>query len=288
MKTLIPVLESFNRHERDKWITLDVESHIYTITHEGKNGQIEEIYDSVTSCIKKHVDQFDPDKVIPKMKSNPKKWTSKHRYWGKTDEEIKKLWETDGKEASSLGTQLHNNIEWFMNDIALLNEKQGSYTHEDLAQRHLEHLIEDGPEEFESTIEWCNFLRFLTATPFLAPFRTEWRIYDRQYKVAGSIDMLYRDISSKEPRFLLIDWKRSKEISKDNKYRKPKILGNVPDTKFWKYAIQLNFYKYILEKNYDIKVSEMWLIRLHPNCNTYERIDVPDMKETIETILRLK
>ena len=54
--------------------------------------------------------------------------------------------------------------------------------------------------------------------------------------------------------FYLFDWKRSKQIKKENRYRKGKHpLNHLDDANYWHYALQLNIYKYILEKNYIIK-----------------------------------
>jgi hypothetical protein len=78
----------------------------------------------------------------------------------------------------------------------------------------------------------------------------------------------------------IYDWKRCKSIdiiSDYNKYALPPIQ-TVPDTNYWHYTIQLNAYKYILEKNYGLKVKELVLICIHPELDkTYQKHIVPFM-----------
>jgi hypothetical protein len=80
----------------------------------------------------------------------------------------------------------------------------------------------------------------------------------------------------------IYDWKRSKEIKKINtwnKYALTKSICQMPDANFWHYALQLNTYKAILEAKYDKKVTDLYLVRLHPDAEekTYELIKVPDL-----------
>ena len=39
----------------------------------------------------------------------------------------------------------------------------------------------------------------------------------------------------------------------------------IPDTNYWHYCLQLNVYKAILEEKYGKKVTELYLVCLHPN-----------------------
>ena len=42
-------------------------------------------------------------------------------------------------------------------------------------------------------------------------------------------------------------------------------IKHLPNTNFWHYSLQLNTYKAMLEKNYNKKVTDLYLVRLHPN-----------------------
>jgi hypothetical protein len=75
----------------------------------------------------------------------------------------------------------------------------------------------------------------------------------------------------------IYDWKRSKEIIYDTPYAKSAItpcISHFPDTNYWHYSLQLNTYKKILEEKYDIAISAMYLLFLHPNYDAYQRIEV--------------
>ena len=60
----------------------------------------------------------------------------------------------------------------------------------------------------------------------------------------------------------------------------------MPDSNFWHYALQLNTYKAILERKYDKRVTDLYLVRLHPDAEekTYELIKLPDLSKEISEL----
>ena len=54
-------------------------------------------------------------------------------------------------------------------------------------------------------------------------------------------------------------------------------LSHLSSSDYNKYCLQQNIYKYILEKNYDKKVSSMNLLILHPNYDSYHIVKVNDL-----------
>ena len=130
------------------------------------------------------------------------------------------------------------------------------------------------------------FLHFVREHPDLKPYRTEWMIFDEELKLAGSIDMVYEN---PDGTLTIYDWKRSKDITKVNGWKKCAInplIGYMPDSNFWHYALQLNTYKAILERKYDKQVTKLCLVRLHPDNeeNTFELIDVPILTREISQL----
>ena len=96
--------------------------------------------------------------------------------------------------------------------------------------------------------------------------------------------MCYTDDSNN---FYLFDWKRSKQIKKENYYRKGKYpLNHIDDANYWHYALQLNIYKYILEKNYSKNISSIYLVRLHPDQQDYEVMSIPDLTTEVKLMLK--
>ena len=88
--------------------------------------------------------------------------------------------------------------------------------------------------------------------------------------------------------FDLYDWKRSDKIDRNATIWNYGINGleSVPDTRYYHYCLQLNMYKYILEKNYNIAINKMYLVVLHPVYNTYQKIEVPTMANAINSIVK--
>jgi hypothetical protein len=83
---------------------------------------------------------------------------------------------------------------------------------------------------------------------------------------------------------LIYDWKRCKEIIKENAYGSTattECIRHLPDTNFWHYALQLNTYKTIIEEKYGKKVVGLCLVCLHPNNADYQLIEVPFMEKEL-------
>ena len=59
-------------------------------------------------------------------------WNSENKYWGQTAEQIKQLWNENGKRESQAGTDLHFNIECFMNNAQIMP----NYTHTNLLRNY--------------------------------------------------------------------------------------------------------------------------------------------------------
>ena len=259
-----------NSHELDKNILFYEENHQYEIIIDPDSD-----YTSVTTWIHSNFEKFDADKIIDKM-MKAKTWNSKNKYFGMTKKEIKDQWSQNGKDVSSQGTLLHFYIEQFMN-LSCLDKTQCS--HSDLK----EILLATRPfsDPIIDSVEWQYFINFIDMFPSLIPYRTEWTIYDTELKIAGSIDMVYKN---EDGTLMIYDWKRCKDITKNNTFNKYAItpcLDTVPDTNFWHYSLQLNIYKYILEKNYGVIVSKLYLVQLHPASKNYNLIKVPDLSNTI-------
>jgi hypothetical protein len=276
MKSILyPILSSRNNHPRDLNIKFEEEGHKYTIFNESK-------YTSVTTWNHSHFPHFDADEIIRKMMSG-RSWKQGHKYWGLNAEQIKDMWNVNRDNAAGAGTNLHHEIECFMNSKVLLFE----YTHLELYYQNLIYMKYDKTEKSK---EWGYFLKFLEETPHLKPYRTEWLIYNEDLKLAGSIDMVYENPDGS---LSIYDWKRSKDITTVNafnKYATTECISHMPDSNFWHYALQLNTYKAILEAKYDKVVKDLYLVRLHPDCenDTYELIKIPDLSTDIQNLMMEK
>ena len=176
--------------------------------------------------------------------------------------EILDQWEIKRNEASEKGLILHETIEKFYN-----NQK-----------------IDSAPHEFNY------FKEFLSKYPNLKPFRTEWRIYNDELTLAGTVDMVYKKQNGD---LFLFDWKRSTRLVNDVGVTKLSDfsyafdeLSHISDNSFNKYALQQNLYKYILEKYYGKKISSMNLLILHPRYHSFFHLKIPDLKKETEFLVR--
>ena len=215
-----------------------------------------------------------------------KNWKEGHKYWGLTAEEIKQQWSSNSSAVSGAGTDLHFEIECFMNNPDVESGLKGNkgYKHSDLLEAYLQ-----DPSSKE-VIEWDYFINFVKDHPELKPYRTEWTIYDEDLKISGSIDMVYEN---PDGTLSIYDWKRSKEITRVNNFNKfaiNKLICHMPDANFWHYALQLNTYKRLLERKYGKTVTDLYLVRLHPDAEekNYELIKLPDLSKEIDELFEMR
>jgi len=245
-------LDKINAHPRDAELEFDEPTHVYTISDDSG-------YTSVTTWIHQHAPHFDADKIIGKMRKS-KKWGPDNKYYGLTDQEIKDGWAANGKEAAELGTEMHLNIEYYYNNIPY-------------------------NPGFTETREFKLFKSYLKDHKEYKPYRTEWAVYSKKYRLAGSIDMVYND--PKDPKKKIIaDWKRCKDIKLANNWEKCyPPLQDYDNCNGVMYKFQLNVYRMILEKYYGLKISEMFLVVLHPNQDDYIKIPVEKFSKPIMKML---
>ena len=162
--------------------------------------------------------------------------------------------------------------------------KDGTFLHEQIENFYLE-------QAYERTGEFHLFENFVSEHNHIKPFRTEWRIFDEQHHIAGTIDLISENGNGYE----MYDWKRSKKVVssingepiKNNQWQSGVgQLADIDDTSYNRYCLQQSLYKYILEKNYGLKVSKMYLIVLYPEYDKYYKVEVPYLKDKAEYILR--
>jgi hypothetical protein len=191
-----------------------------------------------------------------------RKWNNTHEMYGKTNDEIKEIWRKNGEVSSASGTKMHFDIECFYNNITPQND----------------------------SVEFKYFLKFHKKIKKMIAYRTEMIVWDKNLKLCGSIDMIYEH---DDGMVSIYDWKRCKKIKTKgfkNKTSKTEIISHLPDSNFWHYALQLNTYKYLLEKNYSKVVKGMYLICLHPNNENknYLKYKVPVLKDEIKDLMKLR
>lgn len=249
------MLKSANKHPRDDRIVFDEEPHIYYIN--GKPAKT-----SVTTLVHEYFPKFDADAIIDRMMSS--KWWYKSKYYQHgvpndvIREDIKNSWKQAGVDACTHGTFMHKTIEEYYN------------------QQPLSH---------PDTDEFNMFLQFANDHKQLTPYRTEWEVYMEEVNLAGSIDMVFEN---SDGTFSIYDWKRTKEIKLKNDYHSHglSIMGKYDDCNYIHYSLQLNIYKYILEKKYAMTIRDMYLVCMHPLYTKYKKVEVLNLQNEVEQILQ--
>jgi len=250
-------LAFLNTHPRDKDVRFVEKTHTYYVKGSSK-GIV-----STTGFVHAFFPHFDPMAAIAAMKASPN-WP-KNKHFGKTDKEIADEWDASGKEASGAGTNMHLAIEQHLN---------GAFNRID--------------EGVKATKEWEYYMNFWDdIKEDLEPYRTEWEVWDEDYLLTGSIDMVFKRKS--DGAFMIYDWKRSKEIKLENKWDTG--LGpmeHLPHTNYWHYTLQLNVYRWFLEKHYGLKIVELAIIILHPNNKNYQRFKLNILDDEIRDMLECR
>jgi len=240
-------LSEINKHSFDSRIKFRDEGHKYWIDDDDKDLV------SSTTFIHTFFDHFDEDDCVKKILNSKKYKDPTYEYYNMSAEEIKNKW----KNAAKLGTEMHKDIEDFYNGIDIKND----------------------------TDEFKQFLQFYEDHKNLKIYRTEWLIFSDILRITGSIDATF---INEDGTLTLGDWKRSKDI-KDESFggKTGKFpLTHVPDCNYYQYSLQLNLYRTILEKFYNQKIKEMFLVVLHPkNKNEYKKIMVNKMDKEIQMML---
>lgn len=175
-----------------------------------------------------------------------------------------KEWADKGKLSADLGTKLHAEIERYY------------------------HLGTRGNSD-----DFQQFLAFAAEHPNIKVHRSEWRIFDEDALVAGTIDLLSNNADGT---FDMYDWKRSGKVIHaatgspivEDEWGKTGIgvLSSIADTSCNRYFLQQNVYKLILEANYPIKVRNMNLVVIHPDLDRYHKISVPIWTDQAKLLLQ--
>ncbi len=177
-------------------------------------------------------------------------------------------WENKKNKSCEVGTFLHSQIENYYYNITPVLNYNYSYNGHEVTDKEI----------ISISSEW-NFFQSFIRENIIKPFRTEWRIFDKELKIAGTIDLICRNGNT----FDIYDWKRSDKINTTETPWQYGINGleKVPDTRYTHYCLQQNLYRYILEKNYNVKIANMYLVVLHPTFQSYKKIIVPKMDSEI-------
>ena len=211
-------------------------------------GHEEIEFTSVTTCIAEFFEKFDKNTVAYKLV------TTIPKYKGRTAEDLISEWDA----AANYGTAVHKEIE----DYIKLNKTP-----------EIDRAI--------AGVDWLN--KYLQKSDH--ELFSEVIVYSEELKIAGTVDLLVFDKTSKK--YNILDWKTSKAIKTDSYKMK---TGNRPETadlldcKFNHYTLQLSLYRYLLEKNYNLELDDQLIV--HLDNNSVHGYIAPYLEDHIVSILK--
>ena len=250
----IRLLQELHKHPLDIRISFFAEGHRYEIDGVPTLG-------SVTGLVHAFSHDFDPDIAIEKM-INSQRWP-REEYLNldgsvMTPTEIKEKWADNGRVSANHGTWVHFLFELYLNREIVTSQ----------------------------CVEFQLFLKFISCLIGCKAYRTEWEIFSEEERLAGSIDFV---ATAPNGSLIIIDWKRTKLLR--TKYENTfqcmqSPLSHLSDCKGIQYRLQLNVYKYILEKQYGFRISEMYVVCVHPDVGEAPFVDVvPDMEDEVSKMM---
>lgn len=212
-------------------------------------------YKSVTTFVKEFFSKFDAEAVAQS------KAYSYGKYKDKSKEEILEMW----RQKADDGTEVHKQIEDWLRGKELAGWK---------------------PRAKQGRKYWLSNIR---EEYFIHDVWPELRVYHDKYKLAGTVDVVFKHNSkgkTAKHQVTLVDWKTNKAIYK-SPYKKGstgthEITENIPDCNWHHYSLQLSLYAFILEDQFDQNIYKLNLV--HLKQDDYKVYDVPYRKELVKKL----
>lgn len=272
------LLSSLNAHPRDSFIEFDESSHSYTVEMSGVKTL------APTSATKFAERYFTPFNAAEVVARNYKKWkadeasvyhASIHSALsagaddGDAQLAIIEGWERKSREASSVGTAVHEQCELVCNGA----------------------IGDMSSVEISQLIDWMN--NWQTAKRW-EPFRTEWRLYydvDGQLVMAGTPDLVLKSAETGE--FALVDFKISASLlgpstGRFSRQAQPPMQC-FEDSKYGRYGAQLNILSHMLNTRYGVDVGpRMYLLQLHKDLEKWHCVQVSQKRDEVETLFSVE
>ena len=262
------MLAARHPHPRDARIVFDEGPHVYRV-----DGQ--PYPKSVSGVVEDAFPKFDAAGIVEKQYPTWKEQRSSPYYRliqyllftlklndATAKAEIIRSWRAYGESRAQLGTDLHYEIETYLNGAR------------DPAK--------------EPTREFAQFLAWYAVRgPVLGePYRTEWSLFSEDVYLAGQLDCLFRRADGS---FVMVDWK-CVEALPDTKQGFNKGFGNppcqvLPNTNLSHYYLQQNLYRWFLRTHYGIDVREMYLLQVHPSLAAAREHQVPNLDVVVDELM---
>ena len=244
-----------NPFPREDRVQFDEEAHTYTI-----DGAVAPR--SITGLLKLYGNQFDPERALCAMQ-NSHSWESicedlEMRGLGVTDKDFLDRWAKAGEVGRTRGHLLHFHCECLANSMPVPEPHSPEFQQ---SQNMFKWLLDKG----------------------MKPYRAEVNIFHVGLQCGGQPDLLLLDAHG---RIVIVDWKRTKKLSMENDRATLKYpLHHLPDCSYYRYALQVNLYRYILTSEYSMTVGSMFLAVCHPDLHIPRLIEIPPLDAEVNALV---
>lgn len=201
-----------------------------------------DVWPGITSWIKEFQEPFDKEGIS--------KFVARRD--GRTQQEVLDEWAEKGRVAIEYGNRVHKIAEDLINDGVVLEDD----------------------EDYDALEEAIKDIDF-------DPIVSEWVIWDDRIGRCSAVDFLSWD--REREMYVIKDFKTNKEINFEP-YKGKRLhfpIQDLPDSKYWVYALQLNIYRKILVEKYDLPVARDMYI-LHIREGEYEWIPILDLGHLVD------
>ncbi len=177
---------------------------------------------------------------------------------------------------------------------SLVGTTRGSFAHKYL--ENLEQGLLDQPEiilppglstphavsyvrSIELVKNLCN--QYVEENKHLIPIAIEYRVGDLMLGMAGTFDRLYWNEQTGEAE--IHDFKTDKKIETVSKYKDKFKCFDIDVCEVNKYGLQTSLYKFIIEKNTNLKLGQSRITHLNLKDERLDYYDCPDYTKLLET-----
>lgn len=220
---------------------------------------------SVTTFIGKFKPKFDTETIAGNYADRNNKNVN----------DVKNIWEFKRDFSTTKGSALHNYAEnWWNNK---------SYPYDASIA-----IKTWGTDPVKEPLDKCIklFHKFYNdARENLIPVKMELVVGDEELGIAGTVDMLFWNKKTLE--FQIWDYKTNKEIKKTNGYSQyfNKPISHLDVCEMNTYSLQLTLYKYLIEKNTNIKIGKTYMVWINEANDNYQTILCKDLITEIKIML---
>jgi hypothetical protein len=65
-------------------------------------------------------------------------------------------------------------------------------------------------------------------------------------------------------------------------------MAHLPNTNYWHYTLQLNVYRWFLQKNYGLKIVDLCIVIMHPNNTNYQSFHLNILEDEVMEMMECR